>query len=79
MVLVLAAVIIGFTWLSLRRIGRISAIEALRSGTSASLRPRRQRWRLTRLRRLPVQAWLGAREALCPSNTLLLGVLALCT
>ena len=79
MVLVLAAIIIGFTWLSLRRIGRISAIEALRSGTSASLRPRRQRWRLTRLRRLPVQAWLGAREALRPSNALLLGVLALCT
>ena len=78
-VLVLAAVIVGFTWLSLRRIGRISAIEALRSGTSASLRPRRQRWRLSGVRRLPVQVWLGAREALRPSNALLLGVLALCT
>ena len=78
-VLVLAAVIVGFTWLSLRRIGRISAIEALRSGTSASLRPRRQRWRLNGVRRLPVQVWLGAREALRPSNALLLGVLALCT
>ena len=78
-VLVLAAVIVGFTWLSLRRIGRISAIEALRSGTSASLRPRRQRWRLSGMRRLPVQVWLGAREALRPSNALLLGVLALCT
>ncbi len=78
-VLVLAAVIVGFTWLSLRRIGRISAIEALRNGTSASLRPRRQRWRLSGVRRLPVQVWLGAREALRPSNALLLGVLALCT
>lgn len=78
-VLVLAAVIVGFTWLSLRRIGRISAIESLRSGTSASLRPRRQRWRLSSVRRLPVQIWLGAREALRPSNALLLGVLALCT
>ena len=78
-VLVLAAVIVGFTWLSLRRIGRISAIEALRSGTSASLRSRRQRWRLSGVRRLPVQVWLGAREALRPSNALLLGVLALCT
>ena len=78
-VLVLAAVIVGFTWLSLRRIGRISAIEALRSGTSASLRPLRQRWRLSGVRRLPVQVWLGAREALRPSNALLLGVLALCT
>ena len=78
-VLVLAAVIVGFTWLSLRRIGRISAIEALRSGTSASLRPRRQRWRLSGVRHLPVQVWLGAREALRPSNALLLGVLALCT
>ena len=78
-VLLLAAVIVGFTWLSLRHIGRISAIEALRSGTSASLRPRRQRWRLSSVRRLPVQVWLGAREALRPSNTLLLGVLALCT
>ncbi len=65
-VLVLAAVIVGFTWLSLRRIGRISAIEALRNGTSASLRPRRQRWRLSGVRRLPVQVWLGAREALRP-------------
>ena len=78
-VLVLAAVIVGFTWLSLRRIGRISTIESLRSGTSASLRPRRQRWRLSSVRRLPVQIWLGAREALRPSNALLLGVLALCT
>jgi len=78
-VLVLTLGVIGFTWLALRRIGRISAIEALRSGTSASLRPRRQRWRLTTLRRLPVQGWLGAREALRPSNALLLGVLALCT
>ena len=78
-VLVLAAIIVGFTWLSLRRIGRISTIEALHSGTSASLRPRRQRWRLSSVRRLPVQVWLGAREALRPSNTLLLGVLALCT
>jgi len=78
-VLVLALGVIGFTWLALRRIGRISAIEALRSGTSASLRPRRQRWRLAALRRLPVQVWLGAREALRPSNALLLGVLALCT
>ncbi len=78
-VLVLAAVIVGFTWLSLRRIGRISTIEALHSGTSASLRPRRQRWRLSSVRRLPVQVWLGAREALRPSNALLLGVLALCT
>jgi len=78
-VLVLALGVIGFTWLTLRRIGRISAIEALRSGTSASLRPRRQRWRLAALRRLPVQVWLGAREALRPSNALMLGVLALCT
>ncbi|TFH54124.1 ABC transporter permease [Actinomyces viscosus] len=78
-VLVLAALVIGFTWLALRRIGRISAVEALRSGTSASLRTRRQHWRLTGLRRLPVQVWLGAREALRPSNALLLGVLALCT
>ena len=78
-VLVLAAVIVGFTWLSLRRIGRISTIETLRSGTSASLRPRRQQWRLSSVRHLPVQIWLGAREALRPSNALLLGVLALCT
>ena len=78
-VLVLAAIIVGFTWLSLRRVGRISTIEALHSGTSASLRPRRQRWRLSGVRRLPVQVWLGAREALRPSNALLLGVLALCT
>ena len=78
-VLVLALGVSSFTWLALGRIGRISAIEALRSGTSASLRPRRQRWRLSGLRRLPVHAWLGAREALRPSNALLLGVLALCT
>ena len=78
-VLVLTLGVSSFTWLALGRIGRISAIEALRSGTSASLRPRRQRWRLSGLRRLPVQVWLGAREALRPSNALLLGVLTLCT
>ena len=78
-VLALTAAIVGFTSATLRRVGRISAIEALRSGTSASLRKRRNRWRLTRVRRLPVQQWLGAREALRSSNALLLAVLALCT
>lgn len=79
MVIMLAGSIIGFTWIALGKVGRISAIEALRSGTSGSLGKRRLRWNLTSVRRLPVQQWLGVREALRPSNALLLGVLALCT
>ena len=79
MVLVLAGTIIGFTWATLRRVGKISAVEALRSGTSGALRRRRHRWRLSGSRRMPTQQWLGIREALRPSNALLLGVLALCT
>lgn len=78
-VLLLALSVIGHTSMTLRRLGRISVIDALRSGTSASLRHRRHRWRLSRSRRMPVQQWLGLREALRPSNALLLGVLALCT
>lgn len=78
-VLALAAAIIGFTWVALGRVGRISAIEALRTGTSGSFRKRRNRWHLTSVRRLPVPQWMGIREALRPSNALLLGVLALCT
>ncbi|RRD29988.1 FtsX-like permease family protein [Actinomyces bowdenii] len=77
--LVLAGTIIGFTLATLRRVGRISAVEALRSGTSGALRRRRHRWRLSSSRRLPVQLWLGMREALRPSNALLMGVLTLCT
>ena len=79
MVLVLAGTIIGFTRATLRRVGKISAVEALRSGTSGALRRRRHRWRLSGSRRMPAQQWLGIREALRPSNALLLGVLALCT
>ncbi|MDO5065036.1 MAG: FtsX-like permease family protein [Actinomyces bowdenii] len=75
----LAGSIIGFTLMTLRRVGRISAVEALRSGTSGALRPRRHRWRLSSSRRLPVQLWLGMREAMRPSNALLVGVLTLCT
>ena len=41
MVLVLAGTIIGFTRATLRRVGKISAVEALRSGTSGALRRRR--------------------------------------
>lgn len=67
----LAGSIIGFTLMTLRRVGRISAVEALR--------PRRHRWRLSSSRRLPVQLWLGMREAMRPSNALLVGVLTLCT
>ena len=79
MVVGLAGTIVGFTWATLRRLDRISAVQALRSGTSGALRRRRHRWRLAASRRMPVQQWLGVREALRPSNALLLGILALCT
>ena len=78
MVVGLAGTIVGFTWATLRRLDRISAVQALRSGTSGALRRRRHRWRLAASRRMPVQQWLGVREALRPSNALLLGILALC-
>ncbi len=74
----LAAVVVGSAWLVLRRLGRISAVEALRSGTSGRAGRPRRRWRLSRARLLGPHAWLGVREALRPANALLLGVLALC-
>ena len=77
--LALAGSIVGFTRAALRRLGRVSAVEALRSGTSGALRRRAHRWRLSSSRLLPAQQWLGAREALRPANALLVGVLALCT
>ena len=79
MVVGLAGTIVGFTRTTLRRLDRVSAVQALRSGTSGALRRRRHRWRLAASRRMPVQQWLGVREALRPSNALLLGILALCT
>ena len=78
-VALMVAAIIGFTWTILKRIGKISAIEALRSGTSGSLGKNRRLWKLTNARRLPLQQWLGVRESLRSTNGLLLGVLALCT
>ena len=78
MVVGLAGTIVGFTRTTLRRLDRVSAVQALRSGTSGALRRRRHRWRLAASRRMPVQQWLGVREALRPSNALLLGILALC-
>ncbi|MBF0940302.1 MAG: ABC transporter permease, partial [Schaalia georgiae] len=74
----LVAVVVGSAWLVLRRLGRISAVEALRSGTSGRAGRPRRRWRLSRARLLGPHAWLGVREALRPANALLLGVLALC-
>ena len=78
MVVGLAGTVVGLTWATLRRLEAVSAVEALRSGASGALRRRRQRWRLAASRRMPVQQWLGVREALRPSNALLLGILALC-
>lgn len=75
----LAATIILFTSMTLRRVGRISAVEALRSGTGTGLRPRRHRWHLSHSRHVPAHQWLALREALRRSNTLLVGVIALCT
>ncbi|AYD89566.1 ABC transporter permease [Actinomyces sp. 2119] len=53
-------------------------MEALRSTTSGGLARRRHRWSLARARRLPVQVWMGVREACRPSSALLTGVLAVC-
>ena len=78
MVVGLAGTVVGLTWATLRRVEAVSAVEALRSGASGALRRRRHRWRLAASRRMPVQQWLGVREALRPSNALLLGILALC-
>lgn len=78
-VLVLAGIVIGLTRLTLRRMGRLSAVEALRAGASGAVKARRHRWRLSRSRRLPALQWLGIRQALRPANILMLGVLALAT
>ncbi|MDO4259230.1 MAG: ABC transporter permease [Actinomycetaceae bacterium] len=79
MVAGLSATIILFTTATLRRIGKISAITALRNGTASSLRQRRLGWRLSHSRILKVPHWLGLREAFRSANILLTSVLALCT
>ena len=78
-VLVLAGIVISLTRLTLRRMGRISTVEALRAGASGAVKARRHRWLLSHSRRVPSLQWLGIRQALRPTNILLLGVLALST
>lgn len=75
----LGAATIGFCWLLLRRLDKLSATEAMRTGTSGQLRPRRHRWRLSRNRWLPAHQWLGLREAVRPANGLLLAVITVAT
>ena len=75
----LAASMVGFCWILLRRIDRLSAVQALRTGVSRRVRRRRHRLSLASSRRLPVDVWLGLREAFRPANALLLAVLTVCT
>jgi len=75
----LAASMVGFCWILLRRIDRLSAVQALRTGVSGRVRRRRHRLSLASSRRLPVDVWLGLREAFRPANALLLAVLTVCT
>ena len=75
----LAALMVGFCWILLRRIDRLSAVQALRTGVSGRVRRRRHRLSLASSRRLPVDVWLGLREAFRPANALLLAVLTVCT
>ncbi|WP_425310366.1 ABC transporter permease [Ammonicoccus fulvus] len=64
---------------TLRRLSRISATQALRTGAAGQLKPRRHRLVLSRNRWLPTQAWLGLKEAMRPANALLVGVVATAT
>lgn len=71
--------IVGFAWLVLRRIDRLSATEALRNRGPQRRRPSRPRIRLSRSRVLPLPVWLGVRGALAGSNWLIVAVIGLST
>lgn len=75
----LGLAMVGFCCLILRRIDRLSAVQALRTGVSGKIRPKRHRLKLTSFKRVPVCLWMGVREALRPAYALLLGVLSVCT
>lgn len=68
--------IVASCWLLMRRIGTMSAAEALRTGTTRPRIRHAPRWRLARTR-LTVPDFLGVRGALNPQNLLLIAVIAL--
>lgn len=75
----LGLAMVGFCCLILRRIDKLSAVQALRTGVSGKIRPKRHRLKLTSFRRVPVHLWMGVREAFRPAYALLFGVLSVCT
>lgn len=77
--LAVAAVVVLLCLATLRRLDKLSATQALRTGTAGQLKPRRHRFHLARKRWLPTQVWLGLKEAARPANGLLLGVVATAT
>lgn len=72
-----AMVVIASCWHLLGRLSKLSAVEIVRTGTAASTRLRRPRWRLTQSR-LSVPTFLGLQGAAQPANALLVIVVALC-
>lgn len=77
--LLVGAMVVLLCLATLRRLNRISATQALRTGTAGRLKPRRHRLLLSRNRWLPTQAWLGLKDAARPANALLVGVVATAT
>ena len=75
----LGLLMVGFCRLILRRIDKLSAVQALRTGVSGKIRPKRHRLKLTSFKRVPVCLWMGVREAFRPAYALLFGVLSVCT
>ena len=75
----LGLAMIGFCLLLLRRIDKLSTVQALRTGVSGKIRPRRHHLKLASFKRAPVWLWMGVREAFRPAYALLFGVLSVCT
>lgn len=73
--LLVVAIIVGSCWQVLGRIGKMSGVEALRTGSTAGVR--RSRRRLVRSR-LAVPDFLGTQGAFSISNAFLALVIALC-
>lgn len=74
--LLVIAIVVGSCWQVLGRIGKMSGVEALRTGSAAGSR-RTPRWRLVRSR-LAVPDFLGVQGAFSVSNGFLALVVALC-
>lgn len=74
--LLVVLIVVGSCWQVLGRIGKMSGVQALRTGTAGGA-PRTPRWKLVRSR-LAVPDFLGLTGAVSPSNAFLALVVAMC-